>query len=300
MTAMSLFSRKRVFSRGGAKTEMPEGLWTKCESCLQMVYRAEFEENLKVCPSCGRHYRIGARQRVAITADENSFLETHADLLTADPLSFHVGEESYLQRAARAREKSGLNEALLTGTGRLGGREIALGVMDSDFMMGSMGGVVGEKFCRLVEDAIGCRLPLIVFAASGGARMQEGILALMQMAKTANAVREIQEARLPYISVLTDPTTGGVWASFASLGDIVLAEPGAYVGFAGKRLIEGALKIKLPEGFQTAEYQLKNGFVDAVVKRHELRQYLLRLVAYLAPEAAFGAAPDAGDGHAPS
>lgn len=280
---MSLFSRKRVFSRRGTKTEMPEGLWTKCQGCLQMVYKAEVEENLRVCPACGFHYRIGARLRVSFTADEGSFQETNADLVTADPLSFHVGEESYLQRAARAREQSGLNEALLTGTALLNGREIALGVMDSEFMMGSMGGVVGEKFCRLAEDAVARRCPLIVFAASGGARMQEGILALMQMAKTANAVREVQEARIPYISVLTDPTTGGVWASFASLGDIVLAEPGAYVGFAGKRLIEGALKIKLPEGFQTAEYQLKNGFVDAVVKRHDLRQYLSRLVAYLAP-----------------
>jgi len=280
---MSLFSRKRVFSRRGTKTEMPEGLWTKCEGCLQMVYKAEVEENLRVCPACGFHYRIGARLRVSITADEGSFQETNADLVTADPLSFHVGEESYLQRAARAREQSGLNEALLTGAALLDGREIALGVMDSAFMMGSMGGVVGEKFCRLAEDAVSRRCPLIVFAASGGARMQEGILALMQMAKTASAVREVQDARIPYISVLTDPTTGGVWASFASLGDIVLAEPGAYVGFAGKRLIEGALKIALPEGFQTAEYQMKNGFVDAVVKRHDLRQYLSRLVAYLAP-----------------
>ena len=283
MTAMSLFSRKPFSWRSGAKSDMPEGLWIKCEGCLQMVYRAEFEENNRVCPLCGRHFRLSARRRIAIIVDEGSYQETHEDLVTADPLQFHVGEESYLARVERAREKSGLSEALLTGMARLGGREVALGVMDSDFIMGSMGAVVGEKFCRLVADAVVRRAPLVVFAASGGARMQEGILALMQMAKTANAVREIQEARLPYISVLTDPTTGGVWASFASLGDIILAEPGAYVGFAGKRLIEGALNIKVPEDFQTAEYQLKNGFVDAIVKRADLRQYLIRLTTYLCP-----------------
>lgn len=260
-----------------------------------MVYRAEFEENHRVCPSCGRHSRIDARQRLAITVDDHSFRETHTGLQTADPLGFHVGEESYRQRVERAREKSGLSEALLTGMARLGGREVALGIMDPDFIMGSMGSVVGEKFCRLAEDAIAHRCPLIVFAASGGARMQEGILALMQMAKTANAVREVQEARLPYISILTDPTTGGVLASFASLGDIVLAEPGAYIGFAGKRLIEGALNVKLPEGFQTAEYQYSNGFIDAIVKRSDLRNYLVRLVAYLMPSAA----AEIGGGDAP-
>lgn len=295
---MSLFSRKRVSSRCKAKTDMPEGLWTKCEGCRQMVYRAEFEENSRVCPACGRHSRISASQRLAITVDEGTFRETHKDLVTADPLDFHVGEESYLQRVARAREASGLAEALLTGMALIDGREIALGVMESEFLMGSMGAVVGEKFCRLAEDAIAHACPLIVFTASGGARMQEGTIALMQMAKTANAVRGLQETRLPYISVLTDPTTGGVWASFASLGDIVLAEPGAYVGFAGKRLIEGSLKIKLPEGFQTAEYQLKNGFVDAIVKRHELRPFLSRLVAYLAPAKKMDAPrPEAGGAH---
>ncbi|NLV43685.1 MAG: acetyl-CoA carboxylase carboxyltransferase subunit beta [Candidatus Hydrogenedentes bacterium] len=296
---MSLFSRKRVVSRGGAKTDMPEGLWIKCEGCRQTVYRAEFEENDRVCPACGRHFRISASRRLAITVDEGSFRETHKDVVTADPLDFHVGEESYLQRVARAREKSGLDEALLTGMACIGEREVALGIMESEFMMGSMGAVVGEKFCRLAEDAITRRCPLVVFTASGGARMQEGTLALMQMAKTANAVRELQQARLPYITILTDPTTGGVWASFASLGDIVLAEPGAYVGFAGKRLIEGSLKIKLPEGFQTAEYQLKNGFVDAIVKRHEMRQFLVRLVAYLEPVNKRGVSqPESGGGHA--
>ncbi len=278
---MGLFSRKRKRLCGKTKTDKPEGLWIKCNGCQQLVYRAEFEENVGVCPSCNRHARIGARQRVELITDAGSFQERHGEIITADPLGFTVGEESYLNRAARAREQSGLNEALLTGMAQVGGFEAALGIMDASFMMGSMGGAVGEKFCRLVDDAITRQCPMIVFTASGGARMQEGGFALMQMAKTANAVRQLREARLPYIAVVTDPTTGGVWASFASLGDFIVAEPGAYVGFAGKRLIEGSLKIKVPEGFQTAEYQLKNGFVDAIVARHDMKDFLVRLLTCL-------------------
>ena len=176
-----------------------------------------------------------------------------------------------------------MQEALLTGMAAIESRPVALGVMETEFLMGSMGSVVGEKFCRLTEDAIERNAPLIVFCASGGARMQEGILAPMQRTKTADAVGRLKKARIPYISVLTDPTTGGVWASFASLGDIILAEPGAYIGFAGKRLIIGALKVKLPEGFQSAEYQFQNGFIDVIVKRQDMRNYLGRLVRYLSP-----------------
>lgn len=280
---MSLFSRKPFSLRTSSKSEIPEGLWMKCDGCRQTVYRAEVEQNMKVCPLCGRHYRLDAWTRVAITVDADSFVETHANLQSADPLHFSVGDESYKQRIERAQTASNLNEALLTGKALLGGCPIALGVMDSEFIMGSMGSVVGEKFCRLVHDALTARCPLIVFAASGGARMQEGILALMQMAKTADAVRCMQDARLPYISVLTDPTTGGVWASFASLGDFVIAEPGAYIGFAGKRLIMGALKVKLPDGFQSAEYQMENGFLDAIVKRQDMRGYLMRLTSFFRP-----------------
>lgn len=267
----------------------------KCEGCRQTVYRAEVEDNKQVCPLCGRHYRLDARTRIGVTVDDDSFVETHTMLNTADPLHFTVGAETYASRIERAKASSGLNEALLTGMARLQGMEIALGIMDAGFMMGSMGSVVGEKFCRLADDAIRHQCPLLVFAASGGARMQEGILALMQMAKTADAVRRVQEAHLPYISILTDPTTGGVWASFASLGDILIAEPGAYIGFAGKRLIMGALKVKLPEGFQSAEYQLDNGFIDAIVKRQEMRSYLIRLVTCLtAPRLAHPLQPTAG------
>lgn len=202
------------------------------------------------------------------------------------PLGFTAAAEPYGERIARAKEQSGLNEALVTGFAAIGGVRVALGVMDPAFIMASMGSVVGEKFCRLIHDAITTRVPVIVFAASGGARMHEGILALMQMAKTADAVRQINEAGLPYITILTDPTSGGVLASFASLGDIVLAEPGAYIGFAGARLIEGALKIKLPEGFQRAEFQFENGFIDQIVKRIELRDFLVRLIRLIAPAAA--------------
>lgn len=294
---MSLFSRKRFTFHGRSQSDIPEGLWMKCAGCRQTVYRKDVEENQKVCPLCGLHYRLDAWTRVAITVDEGSFQETHAQLRTCDPLGFTVGDESYLSRIDRARTASGLNEALLTGLARMSGIEVALGIMDSEFIMGSMGSVVGERFCRLAGDAVERRCPLLVFAASGGARMQEGILALMQMAKTADAVRRIQEAQLPYICVLTDPTTGGVWASFASLGDILLAEPGAYIGFAGKRLIMGALKVKLPEGFQSAEYQLQNGFLDAIVKRQDMRTYLIRLLKLLSAPRCINAQPAPAGGH---
>lgn len=285
---MPLFSKKRFTIRSGSKGDIPEGLWIKCDACHQTVYRSDVEENLEVCPVCGKHYRISAWKRIEITCDPDSFKETHGTICTSDPLNFSVGDENYLERIKRAQEASNLSEALLTGFGAIGGHSVTLGVMDTDFIMGSMGGAVGEKFCRVTEDAIETRTPLIIFTASGGARMQEGILALMQMAKTADAVSKIKEVGIPFISVLTDPTTGGVWASFASLGDIIIAEPGAYIGFAGKRLIMGALKLKLPEGFQSAEYQFQNGFIDVIVRRQEIRSFLGRLVAYLSPASRSG------------
>lgn len=250
---------------------------------------------MQVCTACGKHYRISAQERIKHTVDAGSFTETHKELSTVDPLKFSVGKEDYCNRIQRAQETSQLNEALLTGTASIEGNTVVIGVMETTFLMGSMGCVVGEKFCRITEDAIQKHVPLIVFSASGGARMQEGILALMQMAKTADAVGNLRKAQIPFISVLTDPTTGGVWASFASLGDIILAEPGAYIGFAGKRLIMGALKVKLPEGFQSAEYQFQNGFVDAIVKRQEMRNYLGRLTRYLSPSC-----QHTSSGHAPS
>jgi len=278
---MAFFKRNK-FTFGSRRKPIPDGVWMKCDGCGQTLYRNEVEENLRVCPSCGHHYRIDARTRIRQAVDQASFEETWAELRSADPLAFSAGGESYADRLDRAREQSGLNEALVTGIASIEGTRAVVGAMDSGFIMASMGSALGEKFCRAVHTAIETELPLVVFAASGGARMQEGILALMQMAKTANAVREMNEAGLPYIVVLTDPTSGGVFASFASLGDIVIAEPNAYIGFAGARLIEGALRVKLPDGFQRAEYQFENGFVDAIVPRHELRPYLGRLLRYLA------------------
>ncbi len=267
-----------------------------CPGCRQEIPQRDFEANLRVCPRCGRHLRLRAHERIAFTADPGSFQETHADLRSADPLNFAVGKETYAERLVRAREQSGLEEALVTGFATIHGARVALGVMDSHFIMASMGSALGEKLCRLVQDAITHRLPLVIFAASGGARMQEGILALMQVAKTADAIRQVNEAGLPYVSILTDPTSGGVFASFASLGDLVIAEPKAYIGFAGTRLIEGSLKVKLPEGFQRAEYQFENGFLDKIVPRNEMRDFLGRVLAYLNPANSLHAARTEAEG----
>jgi acetyl-CoA carboxylase carboxyl transferase subunit beta len=282
---MGFLKRSRFVSVVGRKSGVPDGLWLKCPGCSQAVYRADVQENLNTCPHCDHHYRIAARDRIDSLVDPESFRETHADLLPADPLDFNIEEVSYSYRdkLKSYREKSGLNEAIVTGEAHIEETPAILSVMDFTFCGASMGSVVGEKFFRACEEAARERIPLVSIATSGGARMQEGILGLMQMAKTSEAVRVVNEAAVPYISVLTNPTTGGVYASFASLGDIILAEPGAEIGFAGKRLIEGALRVKLPEGFQSAEYQFDNGFVDRIVKRAELRPVLGKLLRYLSP-----------------
>jgi acetyl-CoA carboxylase carboxyl transferase subunit beta len=279
---MAFFKRTKF---GGKRkpSSMPDGLWVKCEGCSQTVYRSDIRENDQICPTCGHHYRLDARSRLELVLDADSFEETHAAVRTADPLEFSVGKETYEERIERAKKSSGLDEAVITGFGAIEGHRLAIAVMDSSFVMASMGSAVGEKLCRFIGDAVRERTAAVIFTASGGARMQEGILALMQMAKTSDAVRQMNEAGLPYICVLTDPTTGGVFASFASLGDITLAEPKAYVGFAGGRLIEGALKVKLPDGFQRSEYQFDNGFVDRIVPRGELRGELGKLISYLCP-----------------
>jgi acetyl-CoA carboxylase carboxyl transferase subunit beta len=281
---MAFFKRKRMTARAGrGKSAVPDGLWMKCDGCQGTVYRREVEKNLMVCPACGHHYRVGVALRLDLLLDPGTFEETNLTLRATDPLHFTIGKETYIERIERAKEESGLEDALTTGFGAIEGTRTALGIMDSSFIMASMGSVMGEKFRRLVLDAVREELPLVLVAASGGARMQEGILALMQMAKTADAVRQLNEAGLPYITVLTDPTTGGVLASFAGLGDVVLAEPGAYIGFTGARLIAGALKVSLPDGFQRAEYQFENGFIDQIVPRAELRPLLGRLLRALDP-----------------
>lgn len=258
----------------------------ECKACKAQITPEVAKENLMTCPECGRHFRVGARARIKYTVDPGSFSETHAGVRTADPLQFAVGGETYGQRIERAMKQSGLSEALVTGTARIEDQPVMLGAMDSSFIMASMGSALGERFLRMVQDAVAQRMPVVVFAASGGARMQEGTVALMQMAKTADAVRQLKEAGVPFISVLTDPTSGGVFASFATLGDIIIGEPGAYIGFAGTRLIEGALKVQLPEGFQHAEYQYNNGFLDDIVPRKEMRAYLGKLLRYLSVPAA--------------
>lgn len=283
---MPFLKRRRFVSVIGRKSSVPDGMFTKCPGCEKTVSTTEVEENAMVCPQCGHHNRITARQRLAYLLDPDSFTETHAEVRSADPLAFVIPEQSYSypERVKRAHANTDVTESLLTGFGTIDAARAVFGVMDFAFLGGSMGSALGEKFCRAADDAVRERVPYVVFTSSGGARMDEGILGLMQMAKTSDAVRALNEAAMPYISVLTHPTTGGVYASFASLGDILIAEPGAQIGFAGPRLIEGALKVKLPEGFQSAESQFKNGFVDCIVPRPEMRDTLARLLKYLTPQ----------------
>lgn len=270
-----IFRKPKYVTVQSEKKDIPEGLWLKCPRCGEIFYTKEIEQYLKVCQKCDYHFRLTAQERIAFTLDEGSFVEVNAGLKSANPLDF----PGYPEKIARAQEDTGLVEAVVTGTGRIKGREVAIGVLDSRFIMGSMGSVVGEKITRLFELAVERKLPVIIFSASGGARMQEGIISLMQMAKTACAVARHSEAGLLYISVFTDPTTGGVTASFASLGDILIAEPGALIGFAGPRVIEETIKKKLPEEFQKAEFLLKKGFLDMVVHRSEMRDVLSRILS---------------------
>lgn len=256
------------------RKDIPEGLWLKCPTCNEILYSKELEKNMKTCSKCGYHFRMGARERINATVDEGSFIEFNQEMESANPLGF----ADYPAKIAKAQETTHLKEAVVTGEASIDGKPLVIGVMDAGFVMGSMGSVVGEKVARAIEKAIEKKVPLVIFAASGGARMQEGIVSLMQMAKTCGALAKFDEARLLYISVLTDPTTGGVTASFASSGDIVLAEPGALIGFTGARIIEQTIRQKLPEGFQTAEFLLEHGFVDMVVPRMQLKSTLAALL----------------------
>ena len=280
---MALFERSKFARLMGGKKKVPDGMWMKCPACNQAVYRVEVESNQEVCPLCNHHFRIAARSRIEYLVDEGTFVESHTNIASTDPLQFKVGKETYTERVERAKGTSGLDEAIITGFAHIDGHRMCLAAMDANFIMASMGSAVGERFHRAAMDAIEERVCMVCIAASGGARMQEGILALMQMAKTADAVRQMNEAGIPYITILTDATTGGVYASFASLGDITLAEPQANIGFAGKRLIEGALKVKIPEGFQSSEYQFDNGFIDKIVPRSEMRETVAKLLSYLTP-----------------
>ena len=255
-------------------SEMLIGKWVKCDSCKEILYKEDVHKNYSVCPNCGKHFRISARRRLEQIVDENTFEEMDSDLQTTDPLQF----EGYTKKIALLQEKTKINEAVKTGIGKINGEQAVIAIMDGNFLMGSMGCVVGEKITRAIETAIEKRLPLIMFCVSGGARMQEGIISLMQMAKTSAALAKLDDAGLLYISVLTDPTTGGVTASFAMLGDIILAEPDALIGFAGPRVIEQTLKQKLPEGFQRSEFLLEHGFIDKIVTRKDMKNTLSQIL----------------------
>jgi acetyl-CoA carboxylase carboxyl transferase subunit beta len=261
------------------RVDVPEGTWIRCESCSAMVYRRLLEENLHVCPECGYHYRIDAQTRIRQLNDPETFEEFLPDLESTDPLEF--GDRiTYKQRLEEGKIQAGGTEAIVVGKGFVKGRPVIMGVMNPFFIMGSMGAVVGQKVSAAVERAIKEELPLVMVTCSGGARMMEGMVSLVQMAKTAAAMAKLDEAGGLYIVVMTDPTTAGVAASFAFLGDVTLAEPGALVGFAGARVIENTIKAKLPEGFQRAEFMLEKGFIDRIVHRKDLRSEIARIIDY--------------------
>ncbi|OGW70098.1 MAG: acetyl-CoA carboxylase subunit beta [Omnitrophica bacterium GWA2_50_21] len=263
------------------KRTVPEGLWTKCPSCQHVVYNKALQENFSVCPKCSYHFTVGAWDRIHQLIDKDTFQEFDIGLCTLDPIQF-TAVKSYPDKLLQDQRKTGLNEACLTGTGLLQEKPVALGVTDSRFIMGSMGSVVGEKITRLIEYAMEKELPLLIISGSGGgARMYEGVLSLMQMAKTCCALNRFQKLKLPYISVLTNPTMGGVMASFASLGDVIIAEPRALIGFAGPRVIEQTIRQKLPQDFQTSEFLMNHGMIDLVVNRKDLQNVIANVLDYL-------------------
>ena len=267
------------------KVDVPDGLWHKCKKCLHIMLARDYENNLRVCPKCNFHDRLNAWERIEITFDADSFEEDNKDIYPKDPLSFQDSKK-YTDRLATYQKKTGLNDAIVTGRALCGGYRVMAGVMDFSFAGGSMGSVVGEKVTRVFERAREERLPVIIISASGGARMQEAILSLMQMAKTSMAIARLNEAGLPYFSVLTHPTTAGVMASYASLGDLVLAEPNALIGFAGPRVIQQTINQILPKGFQRSEFVQEHGFIDIVIERKDLKQALVNLLSFFAPWAA--------------
>jgi acetyl-CoA carboxylase carboxyl transferase subunit beta len=287
MATTGWFGRRSKSARKIARQSvdaLPDGLWTKCPKCNEILFNKELEKNLRVCSKCNHHFRLKSAERIAFTVDEGSFEEFADDLATANPLSF----PDYDAKIAKGRASSGMDESLVVGTATIEGMPVVLAVADFSFMGGSMGGVLGEKIVRGIEVAIEEKRPFIAFSASGGARMQEGILALMQMAKTSAAVARIHDAGLPYIVIHTDPTTAGVHASFASIGDVIIAEPGALIGFAGERVAQQAGVINRPANFQRADFQLDHGMVDMVTPRRELKQTLVKLLDFCHKEVAGG------------
>src|SRR6266702_2337868 len=258
-----------------------EGLWVKCENCRQIIWKKDLEENTNVCPKCDKHFRIDARARLALLLDENQYEVFDGNIASTDPLKF-VDLKPYSSRLKQAQKDTGLKDAVINAQGKLMGRPVIASVMEYSFIGGSMGAVVGEAITRAVERAADTRTPLIIVSASGGARMMEGVISLMQLAKISAALAKLDKAKVPYVSLLTDPTTGGVTASFAMLGDLNIAEPGALIGFAGPRVIEQTIRQKLPSGFQRSEFLLEHGMLDAVVSRKQLKPYLTRALDFMA------------------
>ena len=276
---MGIFSKPRLRTLE-RREDMPEGLWVKCPDCGAMIHTLELKQNLHVCVHCNHHFLIDSRERIALLADPDSFEETEIGLISANPLGF----AGYAEKTAGLREKTGLDDAVISGRLTIDGQRAMIAVMDFKFFAGSMGSVVGEKITRAIEMAIAEKRGVIIVSASSGARMQEGMLSLMQMAKTCGALARLSEAKLPYISLLTHPTTGGVTASFATIGDINLAEPKCMIGFAGPRVVKETTHQNLPPGFQTAEFMLEHGLIDAIVPRPKLRERLGTLLAYMMPQ----------------
>jgi len=265
----------------GERKVRTEGLWQKCDSCRQIIWKKDLDQNLNVCPKCDRHFRIDARTRLALLLDDGQYQTEDGNLVSTDPLKF-TDLKPYADRLKRAISETGLNDAIINARGKIDGKSVIVSAMEYAFIGGSMGSVVGETITRAVERATDEKIPLIIVSASGGARMMEGVVSLMQLAKISAALARMDDAKVPYISVLTDPTTGGTTASFAMLGDLNIAEPGALIGFAGPRVIEQTIRQKLPEGFQRSEFLLQHGMLDAVVHRRDLKSYIARAFEFMA------------------
>ena len=281
---MAWFKKEQKPLTGDSRREIPEGVWIKCDGCNDIVYQKELDKNFMVCPACHHHFKYPAHRYVALLADVHSFEEKDVDLVSKDPLQFKDSKR-YPDRISSATEKSGLKDAVVCGTVRIDGRPVSLAVMDFSFIGGSMGSVVGEKIARAIERAIEAPCPLVIVSCSGGARMQEGVFSLMQMAKTSALLAQLRDEGEPFISVLTHPTTAGVMASYASLGDVIVAEPRALLGFAGPRVIQQTIGQEMPEGFQSSEFFLEHGFLDRIVDRSQMRRTVSLLLEYLEPPA---------------
>src|SRR5215467_1890880 len=282
---MAWFKRESAeLDTSGEKKVRTEGLWVKCENCRQIIWKKDLEENMNVCPKCEKHFRIDARTRLAQLLDDNQYTTFDGDISSTDPLKF-VDLKPYSSRLKQAQQDTGLKDAVINAQGKLMGKPVVASVMEYSFIGGSMGAAVGEAITRAIERAGETRAPLIIVSASGGARMMEGVISLMQLAKISAALAKLDKAKVPYISLLTDPTTGGVTASFAMLGDLNIAEPGALIGFAGPRVIEQTIRQKLPPGFQRSEFLLEHGMLDAVVHRKELKAYIARALEFMTPAA---------------